>query len=135
MMHFGLTQTWSRYVNLQKIAALGPWGIWAVLPIELLHGITFAINWSALTAHATRVAPPGFASAMQQLVNTVHWGLARGVGATIGGRILGSAGGERMYLIGMYQAVSTLVLICGGRACFGRDLLGHGVSVDDGKQQ
>ena len=63
-----LTYWRNRYVNLQKIAALGPWGIWAVLPIELLHGITFAINWSALTAHATRVAPPGFASAMQQLM-------------------------------------------------------------------
>ena len=44
------------YVNLDKIAKLGPWGIWAVLPIELLHGITFAVNWSALTTHSTRVA-------------------------------------------------------------------------------
>ena len=117
-----------------------------MLPIELLHGLTFAVNWSALTvrtlliaacstlcslpqsrglvwtcvcvthlrllasgsflarfwrvggqAHATNVAPPGFASAMQQLVNTVHWGLARGVGATVGGRILARTNGTRAW--------------------------------------
>jgi len=48
-------------------------------------------------AHATNVAPPGFASAMQQLVNTVHWGLARGVGATVGGRILARTNGTRAW--------------------------------------
>eukprot|EP01052_Picozoa_sp_SAG31_P039068 SAG31_NODE_5341_length_2599_cov_1.845600_4_plen_162_part_00 len=37
------------YVNLRAIAKLGPWGMWAVLPIELLHGVTFAVNWSALS--------------------------------------------------------------------------------------
>ena len=103
-------------VNLDKIAKLGPWGLWAgagfhtpghpqspvfgaalcttvwvaahpicmaagrcratnlaltrnaaVLPIELLHGITFAVNWSALTTHSTRVAPDGFHSSMNQV--------------------------------------------------------------------
>ena len=28
------------YVNLDKIAKLGPWGIWAVLPIELLQYVS-----------------------------------------------------------------------------------------------
>jgi hypothetical protein len=46
------------YVNLKRIASWGPWGIWAVLPIELLHGLTFAVNWSALSTHCSRVAPP-----------------------------------------------------------------------------
>ena len=33
------------YDNLVTIASLGPWGLWAVLPVELLHGLTFAVNW------------------------------------------------------------------------------------------
>jgi hypothetical protein len=41
--------------------------------------------------------------------------------------------GETMFLVGAYQAVATLVLICGGRSLFGRDLLGRGVKVDDVK--
>ncbi len=48
-------------------------GYWALLPIELLHGITYAVNWSAVSAHCARVAPPGMGSSAQQLVNTVHW--------------------------------------------------------------
>lgn len=48
-------------------------GLWALLPIELLHGITYAVNWSAVSSHCARVAPPGMGSSAQQLVNTVHW--------------------------------------------------------------
>ena len=118
------------YVNLDKIAKLGPWGIWAVLPIELLHGITFAVNWSALTTHSTRVAPDGFHSSMNQLINTVHWGLARGIGSTIGGSILARSGGERMFLVGAFQAAATLALIGGGASLWGNELLGKGVKPE-----
>jgi hypothetical protein len=95
--------------------------------VELLHGVTFAINSSAVTAHCARVAPPGMASTTQQLVcrgplpslltkntsnleiyaeftaayykftsntldfspqvNTLNWGIARGVGAAAGGKV------------------------------------------------
>eukprot|EP01052_Picozoa_sp_SAG31_P039069 SAG31_NODE_5341_length_2599_cov_1.845600_5_plen_69_part_00 len=64
---------------------------------------------------------------MQQLVNTVHWGLARGIGATIGGRILGRAGGEMMYLVGAFQAAFTLAMVGLGASVWGKDLLGKGV--------
>lgn len=38
---------------------------WAVLPIELLHGVTFGCGWTAGTVHAGRIAPPGMAATMQ----------------------------------------------------------------------
>jgi hypothetical protein len=38
---------------------------WAVLPVELLHGITFACGWGAGTIHCKRVAPPGLEATMQ----------------------------------------------------------------------
>jgi hypothetical protein len=37
----------------------------AVLPVELLHGITFACGWGAGTINSKRVAPPELATTMQ----------------------------------------------------------------------
>lgn len=119
------------YINLRTIARLGPWGLWAVLPIELLHGLTFAVNWSAITAHCARVAPPGMASTTQQLISTVHWGLAAGVGAAVGGRIIARSSGERMFTFGATQAVVSLLLTGVGASLFGRELLGRGVKADE----
>lgn len=38
---------------------------WAVLPIELLHGVTFACGWGAGTLYSKKVAPPGLEATMQ----------------------------------------------------------------------
>lgn len=38
---------------------------WVVLPIELLHGITFGLGWGAGTVNSRRVAPPALAATMQ----------------------------------------------------------------------
>ena len=44
-----------------------PWfgSPWAVLPVELLHGITFACGWGAGTINCKRIAPPGLGATMQ----------------------------------------------------------------------
>jgi Na+/glutamate symporter len=39
--------------------------IWAVLPVELLHGITFACGFGAAAVHAKRIAPVGMEATMQ----------------------------------------------------------------------
>jgi hypothetical protein len=119
------------YVNLKTIASLGPWGFWAVLPIELLHGLTFAVNWSAITAHCSRVAPLGMAGSTQQLISTVHWGLAAGVGAAVGGRVIARSGGQRMFMLGAGQAALTLLLTGVGASLYGKELLGRGVRADE----
>lgn len=38
---------------------------WAVLPVELLHGVTFGLGWGAATASSTRLAPPHLTATMQ----------------------------------------------------------------------
>ena len=47
--------------------ALLPWfkTPWAVLPVETLHGITFACGWGAGTVHARQLAPEGLAATLQ----------------------------------------------------------------------
>ena len=39
--------------------------VWAVLPVELLHGITFATAFGAGTLYANQLAPPGRSATMQ----------------------------------------------------------------------
>lgn len=38
---------------------------WMVIASEPLHGLTFAIMWSAATTHAFELAPPGLGTTMQ----------------------------------------------------------------------
>ena len=43
--------------------ALG--GAWAVLPVQLLHGITFGLLWSVGNEYTRALAPPGLESSLQ----------------------------------------------------------------------
>lgn len=53
-------------VRLGCYASLASWGSpWLVLPVETLHGFTFALAWAAGTAYCGRVAPPGLESSCQ----------------------------------------------------------------------
>lgn len=47
---------------------------WAVLPVELLHGVTFGLGWGAATASSTRLAPPHLAATMQVCVRLCFYG-------------------------------------------------------------
>lgn len=38
---------------------------WAVLPVELLHGVTFGLGWGAATASSSRLAPAHLSATMQ----------------------------------------------------------------------
>lgn len=42
---------------------------WAVLPIEILHGVTFGCAWSAGTLNCSRIAPKGLEATTQALFN------------------------------------------------------------------
>lgn len=42
---------------------------WAVLPAELLHGVTFAAFWSACIYYSSTIAPPGLGATTQGLLS------------------------------------------------------------------
>ena len=42
---------------------------WAVLPIEVLHGLTFGCAWAAGTLNCSRIAPKGLEATTQALFN------------------------------------------------------------------
>lgn len=70
---------------------------WAVLPIELLHGITFAMGWGCGTICAKRVAPPGLEATMQGIFTGLYFGVGQGLGALVGGLAMQHYGLQRMF--------------------------------------
>lgn len=40
---------------------------WAVLPVELLHGVTFGLAWAAGTINCARISPPGLETSTQAI--------------------------------------------------------------------
>jgi MFS family permease len=47
---------------------------WFVLPIELLHGLTFGLMWAAATSYGSIITPPGMSGTIQGLISGVHFG-------------------------------------------------------------
>ena len=38
-----------------------------MLPIELLHGVTFGLAWATGTAHCSKISPPGLETTTQAI--------------------------------------------------------------------
>ena len=56
-------------------------------------------------------------------------GLARGIGAAVGGRVIVQTSSESMYIYGALQSAGALLLTGLGASLFGREMLGRGVTV------
>eukprot|EP00775_Hariotina_reticulata_P004764 gene4763-5014_t len=70
---------------------------WAVLPVELLHGVTFACGWGAGTINCKRLAPPGLAATMQGIFQGLYFGVGQGLGGLLGGLLKKRFGGQAMF--------------------------------------
>jgi hypothetical protein len=70
---------------------------WAVLPCELLHGLTFATMWSVSCTYANMMSPPECHSSMQALLEGLHWGFGSGMGALVGGYAYDQWGAVRLF--------------------------------------
>ncbi|GAQ79149.1 major facilitator superfamily protein [Klebsormidium nitens] len=85
---------------------------WAVLPIELLHGVTFGCGWTAGTVHAGRIAPPGMAATMQALFAGAYSGIGDGLGMLLGGFVY-----EHYGSVTLFRGCG--LLVAGGALLFG----------------
>jgi MFS family permease len=70
---------------------------WLVLPLELLHGVTFALTWAAGTEYCGRVAPPGLESTTQSCFQGLLFGVGHGAGGLAGGRVYAHYGARAMF--------------------------------------
>src|SRR5690606_6939379 len=82
-------------VRLLAYTLLPP--VWLVLPINLLHGLTFAALWVAGVSYANEVAPKGLGATAQGLFTGMTMGLGSAGGALLGGTLYDSLGPAAMY--------------------------------------
>ncbi|XP_077984491.1 major facilitator superfamily domain-containing protein 6-like [Glandiceps talaboti] len=70
---------------------------WMVLPLELLHGITFGAMYAAVTSYASIIAPPGMALTVQALVQACLMGAGKGLGGLLGGIVYKCYSGKVLF--------------------------------------
>lgn len=73
---------------------------WAVLPVELLHGVTFGLGWGVGTTQCKQLAPVGSEVMLQSVFQAAYFGLGYGIGALTGGFFSDSFGFPVMYVCG-----------------------------------
>jgi MFS family permease len=79
---------------------------WLVLPVQLMHGLTYAWGWGAGTVRGNALAPPGLQATIQGLFQGAYLGAGAGLGSVVGGWLLASLGERRMWGV---SAVAILV--------------------------
>lgn len=93
---------------------LRPQTAYFILVLETLHGFTFAALWIAAVEQTRRLAPDGWQSTFQSLLQTVYYSLGPGLGALTGGFLW-----HRYNARFMYRAFAAAVaLLFALRSCF-----------------
>lgn len=85
-------------------------GAWLVLGIELLHGFSFSLMWTAAVRFASEMAPPELANTSQGVLNGVHAGLGFGVGCIIGGMLYSNLGSINMFRLTAFVTFASMLL-------------------------
>ena len=72
---------------------------WLVLPLQLLHGLTFAGAWAAGVEIARQNSPPGLETSAQSRFSLAYNGVGGLSGSIVGGLLYDSLGARTMYRI------------------------------------
>jgi oligosaccharide:H+ symporter len=83
---------------------------WYVVPLEVLHGITFGLLVAALTTYIYASAPKGVAGTMIGLLSAFQRGIGAGIASLVGGQIYDEYGVRTMWRIGAYGLVPATLL-------------------------
>ncbi|WAQ98165.1 MFSD6-like protein [Mya arenaria] len=62
-------------------------GPWYVLPVELLHCLTFSLMYAAASSYASVITPEGMSATVQGLVGGLHFGFGKGIGSLVTGQL------------------------------------------------
>jgi PPP family 3-phenylpropionic acid transporter len=89
-----------------------------ILPVELLHGVTYACMWSAAVAYGAYVAPPHLEATVQGVMGGIYFGAGSGIGGAVGGWAYGAYGGQATFRVAALVNIgvallSTCILLSG----------------------
>ena len=70
---------------------------WVTLPLQLMHGPTYALMWASGVAYAKQYAPEGMRATAQGLLASAYSGLGAVGGALVGGFLYEHLGAHMMY--------------------------------------
>lgn len=85
---------------------------WAILAIQLLHGLTFAPIYIAGVAYADQVAPPGMKATTQGMFGSTLMGFGAAAGGLLGGFLIEQVGPAAMYrVIGIVVLAGMLLFL------------------------
>lgn len=79
---------------------------WYILPVDLLHGVTFGVGWSAGAVQAARLAPSHLRATMQSVFQATFSGLGYGAGGLVSGWLYRKGGGRAVFMGGIVVIVS-----------------------------
>ncbi|KFM78779.1 Major facilitator superfamily domain-containing protein 6, partial [Stegodyphus mimosarum] len=80
---------------------------WLVLPIEVLHGLTYAVFYASMTGYASENAPSGTEATMLGILGGLFEGLGLAAGSFLGGIGFDKLRGRKTFL-----SASIISLIC-----------------------
>lgn len=84
---------------------------WYVVPLEVLHGVTFGLLVAALTTYIYVAAPKGAAGTMIGLLSAFQRGIGAGIASLVGGQIYDEYGVRTMWKVGAYGLVPASLLV------------------------
>jgi MFS family permease len=105
VLYIGLAGNFIRFVYIAWIR-----NPWLVLPLEILQGFTHAAVWATCTSYMGRIAPPGYSTSAQGILQGLHHGLGRGCGAIIGGVLIHNFGTNSTFRYYGFATLAVLVL-------------------------
>ncbi|XP_054754871.2 major facilitator superfamily domain-containing protein 6-like isoform X1 [Lytechinus pictus] len=82
---------------------------WLVLPIELLHGVTYGALWPACTSYVNLITPDNMLTTMQSITYSIRLGLGNGIGALLGGVIYHQYGARNLFRGSAVLCMLTLI--------------------------
>jgi hypothetical protein len=95
---------------------------WWVLPFEFVQGITHAAVWMACCSYIAHNTPPELRHSAQSVLQLLHHGLGRGLGAIFGGVMVTTMGTTSTFRT--YTLICFLALIAFAFLNFGKTNLG-----------
>ncbi|EDO43627.1 predicted protein, partial [Nematostella vectensis] len=107
VLYIGLAGNFVRFLYISWIQ-----NPWLVLPLEVLQGLTHAAVWASCTSYMGRIAPPGYSTSAQGILQGVHHGLGRGCGAIVGGVMIHHFGTNKTF--SLYGIACLVVLVIFG---------------------